>query len=546
MPRLTRLARLAALIAAASAFLAPAAQAAPPPWLFETVTTEHFQIHFTGDNLVDDGAHPTIRQWNGEFAAVAEWAYSTYTSQWGFPAHVADTDGLIDVYVFDLEKWYGESWEGVAGVTFASSGANQTAATIEIDDESIRDPHVAAHEVFHVIQLAMYSGVPGSFAESTAEWATFRLFDYRPDPWLSPHEPDNSIDCTAAGAGWPCGLDGYESGGYSRWTWWQYLGERYGQGIVKEVWDRVVTQASPSYDGDDALRDVLVGKGASLTDVFNDFSLAYLTGNFAAENLKDLEPSIHKTVETPDVTKPLAKFEVAVNRLASRYVAFQPPVGGEGPCYAATLTLNVTVPAGTSARPYLYFPDSKVKTPLSISGSSATVTTAWDTCSSQSPAILSLPNASQTLDGRLFFISGTVTVDTSKVVSGRTPPAGATVTGPIVAAPTEEPAPTLFLYAPGVLRVLGTARSLGFVVYSTGSGTLQASFAGTDLAAVKLRAGINRIVVRLPKPAATLAFASKPVLELTSMSPTGKKGATLTQKVAFKQKAKAKPKRKKP
>ena len=535
MPRLARLACLAVLVAAASAFLARPAHAAPPPFLSETLTTEHFQIHFTSDTVIDNGAHRTLRPWSGEFAAIAEWAYSTYTSVWGFPPHVDDGDGLIDVYVFDFARWYGPDYDGIAGWTISTSLAAQSAATIEIDEDRVREPHVVAHEVFHVLQMAMYAPAPAWFMESTAEWATFRLFDYRPDDWVRLPEPENSVDCDSLVGGFsrPCGVDGYESGGYTRWTWWQYLGERFGQGVVKETWDRVVAQGDPSYDGDDAVRDVLLSKGTTLSDVFNDYSLAVLTGGFQAENLKELTPTIYKVVATPDATKALPRIEVPVNRLATRYVSFQPPVGGEGPCYAATLSINVTLPAGSSSKPHLYLTSSKAKVPLAVSGSNATVTTAWDTCSSEAPAILSLPNASQTLDGRLFFVRGTVTVDTSKIVSGKTPPAGANITTPIIVAPTDDPAPTLFLYAPNVLRVQVAARTIGFAVYSSGAGRLAATFGATRLPDVRLRAGMNRVTVRLPKPASALAFAAKPALELTSLSPSGAKGATMVQKVTF-------------
>jgi len=522
--------------------------------LSETLTTEHFQVHFTGDIGFDGGGHATIRQYVGEFAATAEWAYETYRS-WGYPAHVPDGDGLIDVYVYDFGHAHGATAADVVAFATPLGGAAQAPGSISVNVESIRDSQAAAHQAFHMLQMALYARAPDWFAQATAAWAAFRLREYSTVAVGSappfPPAADNSLDCTpAASPAWPdrwvqrpCGLTGYEAAGFTRWTFFQYLGERFGADVVREVWSRMQSVAGPAYDGDDAVRDVLVTKGTTLADVFNDYSVAVLAGEFQAASLKEQRPTTYKSAQTPDTTKALTRLEVAVNRLASRYVELKPPPGGEGPCYAATLTLNVAIPAGTSAKPYLYFPETKVKTPLAVNGANATVTTAWDTCSSQSPAILSLPNASQTLDARLFFVTGSVTVDTSKVVSGKAPPLGVTVTGQIIAAPTEEPVPTLFLYAPSVLRVLGTARTIGFAVYSSGAGKLSASFAGARLPDVRLRAGANRVVLRLPKPAARLAFASRPVLQLTPFSTAGQKGATIVQKVAF---TKAKPKRKRP
>lgn len=540
MPRhLSRLALLAALVAALSAFLSAPAVAAPPVGLNETLQTEHLQIHYTGDLTLDDGVHAVSRHWVGDFAAVAEWGYQTFTS-WGFPGHAPDADGLIDVYIFDFTRQYDAKVDEAVDA-FAVPGPGGT-GTIEVDshETAVRNPHLAAHEIFHMLQFGMPTIPSGWFMESTAEWATFRLLDYRDDGHYAPHLPDDSIDCEPAGLiGISCG-PGPESGGYTRWAWWQYLGERFGQGSVKEVWDRIVAIGAPGQEMQ-ATADVLAGKGTSLADFFNDYSLATLTGSFQAANLAGRPATIYKSVSTPDTTKPLAKMEVPVNRLGSRYVMFKAPVGGEGPCYAATLNLSVALPAGTSAKPYLYTTSDKVATPLAVNGGTATISTGWDTCSSEVPAVLSLPNASATLDARLFVITGSVTVDTSKVVSGKTPPAGVIYNGLIINAPTEEPAPTLAIYAPKVLRMLGSARTIGFAVYSSGAGVLRATFGGKPLRAVRLRAGMNRVVLRLPKPAARLALGKRPVLELTSVSTSGHRGRTVVQRVAFK--AKPKPKR---
>jgi hypothetical protein len=515
-----------------------------PTGLDETLTTEHFRIHFTGDGTT---AHPILRQWAGEFAANAEWAYDTYVSQWGYPNHVG---GLIDVYVFSFADEYGADYEELPAFALPLTGDPQSAGLIELNKEFVRDPHVAAHQAFHMIQMAMYAPAPDWLAQATAEWAAFRLRGY-PSP-ATFHQPDNSLDCNTAvpdpypGA-WvhqPCGLDGYESSGYTRWTFFQYLQERFGADVVREVWARMQAVATPppAYDGDDAIRDVLAGKSASLTDVFGDYTVAMLTGSFQTPLLAGQQPSLYAAGQTPAENGSVSSLRVAVNRLAARFVALQPPAPDEKPCYAATLSITVALPAGVTSRPHVYATGTKTLTALAVSGTTATATIPWDTCSSEAPALVSLPNTSQSLDGRMFVVSAAVTVDKTTIVSPKAPPPGATVTGTVIAAPTDDPAPALSFYSRKLLKVGSSARVLRFVLFSSGAGKVRVTLNGQTVGMVAIRAGANAAGVRLPKPAAryALAKASRAVLEITALSPSGAPGTTFVQRVAF---TKPKPKR---
>lgn len=524
------------------------------PALNETLTTEHFQIHFTGDISTatgDSGVHAVLRQHVGEFAATAEWAYDTYRS-WGYPAHVDDGDGRIDVFVYDfahvfLDDKYGD----LPAFSYPVTANPQSAGAIDVNDAFIIDPQVAAHQAFNILQMAMYADAPDWLAQATAEWAAYRLRSY-PTPPGTPtppifHEPDNSLDCdpflSFLPGKWvqrPCGLMGSEAAGYTRWTFFQYLQERFGPDIVKDVWTRIQTQSSPSYDGDDATRDALAAKGASLTDVFNDYTVAILTGNFQTTLLKNIAPVIYVTGETPESGGSLPELRVGINRLAARFVALVPPVQTDRECYEATLSLTVTLPANVTSRPYVYATKTKTATALSVSGTTATASIPWDTCSSDFPAYVSLPNSSQTLDGRTFVVNVSVTVDKTKVMTKTPPPAAAIVTGPVIAAPTEDPAPTVYLYAPEVLRVASDARLLRLVVFSSGAGRIRATFNGAALGTADVRAGANDLRFRLPAPAARLALANRSVLELTALSPVGSPGTTFVQKIAFQKKAKKK------
>jgi len=83
----------------------------------ETMTTPHFQIHYTGQ---PGSPSPITQQRAGDLAGNLERAYSTVVSEWGYPAPLSDGDNLIDVYVTDL------SATGALGQAFPETASAQT------------------------------------------------------------------------------------------------------------------------------------------------------------------------------------------------------------------------------------------------------------------------------------------------------------------------------------------------------------------------------------------------------------------------------------
>src|SRR5918999_6577997 len=88
-----RVLRLALLVCAVSAVAASAARAERPV-LPETLSTDHFQIHY--DGTPPDGI---VHQQAGDLAANLERAYELFTGLLGYPAPRDDGDGKVDVYV---------------------------------------------------------------------------------------------------------------------------------------------------------------------------------------------------------------------------------------------------------------------------------------------------------------------------------------------------------------------------------------------------------------------------------------------------------------
>jgi hypothetical protein len=397
---------------------------------------------------------------------------------------------------------------------------------------------VIAHEVFHLVEDAMVPGVDQWLQEGTAEWASIRANKSAGGEELNPERP---LDCV----GGTCGDSEYDKNGYPGWMLFEYLAERYGDSTVKSVWDQAV--ANPVAPGTTDLANALPG-GTSLASFFNDYTTARMTGNFTITALAGSRPQAFANIAAPTTSGPLPDTSVTVNHLAVRYVTLTHGVDPTLPCFAATLSLSVSSPAGVVSTP-TYYANTKTATalPLTVNGSTASISVPWNTCAGSPSAYLSLPNDSLGMDGREFAVSGSVTVDPNTPAAPTDPPVGVHVIGTPIQAPTSDPAPTLNVYAPEVLRVSSKTRLLRFVVFSSGDGRLGAVLGATGLGSAALRSGNNDIRFVLP----TQLFqklrskSSSNVLSLTSESPSGTKGTTFTRRVVVQTPPKPKPKKKK-
>jgi len=388
--------------------------------------------------------------------------------------------------------------------------------------------HTIAHEMFHVFENAINPALDQWLQEGTAEWAAFRAESY-----LTPtkndlgQNPDRTADCVGS----ECGDTELDRNGYPGWVLFEYLSERFGTDSVKSV------LTDPGSPGTTALSNVLVSKGTTLASFFNDYATAKLNGNFSLDAIKGLLPAYYAKVPTGDLTGSLPTTNVAVNHLAVRYLALQHGAAGDTgrePCYATTLALNVAIPSGVTSTPYYYANTSGASAQaLAVSGSNATISVPWNTCATSPDAYLSLPNDSLGMDGREFVVTGTATVDLGSPAAPSIPQPGAIIVGPVIAAPTTDPPPRLTLYAPEILRVNSRTRVLRFVIYSSGSGKVSAVLGSTGLGTASVRAGNNDVRWTLPASLVTALrrTSSNNLLSLTSLSPSGVKGATLTRRV---------------
>ncbi|WP_435742246.1 MXAN_6640 family putative metalloprotease [Nocardioides sp. SYSU DS0663] len=131
----------------------------------------------------------------------------------------------------------------------------------------------AAHEFFHAVQFAYDFTEDRWLLETTATWMEERIADSANDN--RQYLPSGQVQSP----GKP--LDVFENSGfaqYGNWSFWEYLGGRFGNGIVKKVWQRAgAFKGAPDDHSADALRRAVAKKGGGLAKVY----AAYAASNTA-------------------------------------------------------------------------------------------------------------------------------------------------------------------------------------------------------------------------------------------------------------------------
>jgi hypothetical protein len=527
------------LLAAGLAVGVPRAEAIDPFPLdgAMTMSNEHFTLHFNGNDRDTPCPSFITQERAGDILGMLDRARKFYADMnVGFPYPIPDSDAHVHVSIDDFSTGcisYGGVPFGIPGPldrwdAFTEPIAVSGASNIHLDVDTATTYPIVAHEVFHLVEDAMVTGVDQWLQEATAEWAATRANRAAGGVEMN---PDRSMDCVGSS----CGDTEYDKNGYPGWMLIEYLTQRFGtqttpnDAKVRELWQQA--QDHPTYSATTDLAAVI--EGGPLARFYNDYFNTRLTGGFTFAPLKGALPEtiggfvVGATDGTSD------DLNVSVNHLAARYL-FLKHATADGPCFAATLTVNVKIPLNVESYPAYYAGTAGASAqPLTISGSNASIAVPWNTCAGSPDAYVSLPNDTLDLDGREFVVNLSLKMDFTRPATATAPPPGAHVIGSVVSAPTSDPAPTLKIYAPEVLRVSSKTRLLRFVVFSSGEGKLAAAVGSTGLGSAQLRSGNNDVRFVLP----TQLFKSlrtkraSNVLSLTSQSPSGTKGATFTRRV---------------
>lgn len=527
-----------------------------------TLTGSHFTIYFMRNADANCPTRFITAEKAGEVLQMAERAYGFYNA-WGFtpwsgpPVHISVdefdkapqtciTDGLIDAAIpRNPDDGSLKDWDALVN-PFSPAGADE----IHLDGTDGRGLgyQTIAREVFYLFARAMHAGLwnpppaPNNqwLPAASAEWAAFRTNGFATVTATDlAGNPARSLDC----AGTECGKNDADRNGYSGWPFVEYLAERFGNDAVTELWN------TSGGDGLTVLSNLLAAHGTDLSTFFNDFVAARVAGKFTLTAIAGAVPPAHSPpVSVPQASGVMSGMALSVNHLAAAYVQLLHGTDPASTCYEATLTLSVALPAGVPATPYFYAnTHGSVAQPFVVSGSTASLTVPWNTCAGSPPAYVALPNTSM-LDGREFDLNGTVNVDKTKPATPSEAPAQVPLGMPVTIVPTTDPAPTLSLHAPEVLRVSSKTRLLRFIVFSSGDGRLQATLSANLLGSPTIHAGNNDLRFVLPKELSkTLQVKSADnLLMLTSLSTSGAKGMTVTRKVVVQTPPRPKPKPTKP
>lgn len=349
--------RLVVVSSALLALSAAPALAARPSGYPTTLSTAHFVVHYTTDPDPSVKEHITGTM-AGDVAALAERAYSLEVGSWGYPAPLDDGDGRSDIYVVDLNS----AVTHTSGAAIPDAAGPTSSGYILLDYSAGQNQHTVAHELFHLIQFGIWIPDDTWLLEATAEWAGFRADGIPPAAATAVGPYDMALDCLdrIVPNGSRCSYDSYEGGGYSRWSFFELAAERYGVGFVKDVLQRGAASGSSATSALQMISDQLAAKGSSLDGFYTDWTVANMTGAYTAPALQALSAPVYSTPiltgsttslqkdprpDAPVVTSgPIPPITVTADHLSTRYVELLRGDGTTGgPCYAATLALDVKI-----------------------------------------------------------------------------------------------------------------------------------------------------------------------------------------------------------
>ncbi len=542
----TRALGVTLVVAFAAGVLAGAAPAARPVRDHQIVTP-HFVVSYDTDPLQPDYTTETQA---GDIAAYAERMYSVLTS-WGYAAPPPDSDGKIDIYITDLSVLTPaqESEAIPEAFTAPSTGYIELAPVTQLQGYANSDgldlvtEEERAIASNHFYLMAFRTWVPATQADQwlmygADEWAGLAAIGFPSSvPVLGLGNPDIALNCRdPLAAHQMCDPDSYVEDGYARWAFFQQLANQYGKTFILNAF----ANANLGQDATTALSNAIAAKGSSLASQFNDYAKSFMTGNFGVPALSAIRPPVQAAVLGGTTSATLGTVLVPVNHLSARYVTFQRGDGdGSHACYAATLSISVAMPAGTSAQPY-YFWDVPGSTPqaLNVSGNTASITVPWDTCDWGSVrGWLSIPNAGTTVDAADFAITSSVAVNLNTPATASPPPSPASIWGTPVPVPTTDLPPSIDVFGPELLQLSAKTPMIRLIVDSSGPGTVTATLGATVLGNYSLRAGNNDVRFAVPKSMVTSLRRSASVsniLTLTPMSASGNvAGQAVTRHVAI-------------
>lgn len=225
--------------------------------------------------VTTSGDAPPDRAWARTALGVVRDVVDLQVGELGYRAPLPDGrrggDDRLDVYLADVgaRGLFGYcAPEDPQDTTTDESGT--ASAYCVLDDDFAREQFgraplgslrvTAAHELFHAVQLAYDADEDGWLQESSAAWMEERYADEVDDnrrylTYGQLRRPDLSLD--------RFDVSGYAH--YGNWIFWEHLTDRFGDDVVRDVWERASEDDVFSVQ---ALRAVLRERGVRLPPVY--------------------------------------------------------------------------------------------------------------------------------------------------------------------------------------------------------------------------------------------------------------------------------------
>lgn len=290
------------------------------PWLYgstpeSTQSTTHFKIHFINKALYASNGNAATQSFVTNVAAVLETVWSTEHTTLGYapvPSDLAVTnnggDGKFDVYLTNLgpHGYYGyvsvEDPSNEPARPYGASSYMVLDNDYQLSEYKYSDPQLplkvtAAHEYFHAIQDGYSYEEDAAFMEQSATWMEDMVYPAIHDNYTYIGEPYQDVDGNGqydASIDILSPSDDHNNNGkrdegsveypevtlfafdsprlvqYGRFLWIRYLSEKFGNGIIKTIWEncgQVIGDNTIS-----AMNTALMAKGSTLATAYQEYA----------------------------------------------------------------------------------------------------------------------------------------------------------------------------------------------------------------------------------------------------------------------------------
>ncbi len=301
-------------------------------------------VRSTADAPPSDG-------WAKKSLAVLKQVYNYEVGKLGYRPPVTDGrhggNSKFDVYLKELPT----GLYGFCAPEYYKPGSKKVASGYcVIDNDFSREEFdgtplanlkvTLAHEFFHAVQFAYDINDDPWIYESTATWMEERFADKVND---NRQYLDNGQVRLSH-----IPLDTFAEAGihYGNWVWWEYLSSRFGNSIVRQVWERLdANKGKANLYSTDGMRAALKSRGGFST-VFSAYAAANVApAKFYAEG--DRWPAaLLSGGEVLSKSDRRARFRASVDHMASRNYVVKPDASLRG---AWRLRIKIDGPSRSSS-----------------------------------------------------------------------------------------------------------------------------------------------------------------------------------------------------